>query len=122
MKFKSINDFKNYKPALLSKSIKIMIGMNTCGISAGADKVYKFFEKEIEKRGIQSVDLVKVGCLGLCFSEPNVEVKVAGLPDVLYGKVNEEFARRILEQHILDKRIIDENIYDKPYLDVLTLK
>lgn len=120
-KFNSVDDFLAYKPDINDDEIKVLIGMGSCGIAAGADKVYNIINTEIEKRGLKSIKVDKVGCLGLCFSEPNVEIKVPGLPDVLYGKVDERFAVRILEEHIGDKKIINENIYDKPYIDVLEL-
>ena len=71
---------------------------------------------------MKNIKLQKVGCLGLCFSEPNVEIKMEGLPDILYGKVDEKFALRILLEHIIDKKIINYNIIDKPYIDVFDLK
>ena len=121
-KFNSINDFENYKTNISNATIKILVGMGSCGIAAGADKVYNLFKNEIEERGLKSIELKKVGCLGLCFSEPNVEVIMPELPDVLYSKVDEKFAVRILEEHINDKKIINENIFDKPFIDPLGLK
>lgn len=117
-KFNSIKEFKEYKyPKKENKTI-IKIGLSSCGIAAGGETVYKTFEKEIEKRGLKDIEIIKVGCLGLCFSEPNVEVITPGLPDVLYGKVDEKFALRIIEEHVINKNIINHNIYDKPFIDV----
>lgn len=120
-KFNSTKNFINYEPKKNDKRAEILVGMGSCGIAAGADKVFNLLEEEISKRGITTINLKKVGCLGLCFSEPNVEVKTLELPDILYGKVDEKFAIRILEEHIANNNIINENIYDKPYIDVLTL-
>ncbi len=121
-RFKSIKDFYNYKGEASDANVKILVGMGSCGIAAGADKVYSLFEKEISDMGLANIKLQKVGCLGLCFSEPNVEIKMEGLPDILYGKVDEKFALRILLEHIGDKKIINHNIIDKPYIDVFELK
>lgn len=120
-KFNNYDDFISYKIESKEEKIEILVGMGSCGIAAGAKKVYEVLEKEIEKRGLSNIELKITGCLGLCFSEPNVEVKVPGLIDILYGKVNEKFAVRIIEEHIANKSIINENIYDKPYIDVLPL-
>ncbi len=112
-KFKSIEDLKNHKPEE-TDSIIVNVGMSSCGIAAGADKTMAFIEEQITKMGIKNIILQKVGCLGLCFSEPNVEVIMPNMPSVLYGKVDENFAFRILEEHVSQKRIINENIYDNP--------
>ena len=95
--------------------------MGSCGIAAGADKVYNKFKDEISVRDLNDIEIKKVGCLGLCFSEPNVEIKIPGLPDVLYGKVDEKFTIRIIEEHILENRVINHNIFDKPYIDIFKL-
>jgi len=120
-KFRSIDDFESFKPEISNNKIKILVGMGSCGIAAGADKVYELFNEEISKRGLNGIDLKKVGCLGLCFSEPNVEVQIEDLPDILYGKVDLNFAIRIIEEHIVEGKIINEHIFDKPYIDVLNL-
>ena len=118
-KFDSIKSFKAYQSPEKNVQYRILVGMGSCGIAAGANKVFKVIENEINKRGLKNIEILPVGCLGLCFSEPNVEVIVPDLPDILYGKVDEKFAERIIEQHVLHKNIINENIFDKPIIDVL---
>jgi len=121
-KFTSAKEFINTQFKAEEGVTEILVGMGSCGIAAGANKVFNLFNHEVEKRGLKNVVVKKVGCLGLCFSEPNVEVKMAGLPDVLYGKVDEKFSLRILDEHLLMKNIINDNLYDKPYIDVLEIK
>lgn len=121
IKFNSVDEFLQYNKTKSESKIKIYVGMGSCGIAAGADKVLNTFKKEIISRGLNNVELKQVGCLGLCYSEPNVEVIVPDLPNVLYGKVDEKFVLRIIEQHIGNKIIINDNIYDKPLVDVLKL-
>ena len=116
-KFNNVEDFYAYKPKPHPKK-QVLVGCSTCGIAAGANKVFTVLQQEIKKRGIQNVELKKVGCLGLCYCEPNVEVKVPGLPDILYGKVDEALVLRILELHVCDNNIVNENIYDKPVIDI----
>ena len=118
---KTVNDFYALTWPKPAEEIFLLVGMNTCGIAAGADKVFTILKKETEKLGLRQVKVKQVGCLGLCFCEPNVEVYVPGLPDVLYGKVDETFALRILIEHVIDRHVINENIYDKPYIDVMQL-
>lgn len=116
--FKSVEDFNNFKLDKTGITAEILVGMGTCGIAAGADKVLAKLQNSIDKKGLTSVVVKKTGCLGLCFSEPNVEVRIDGLPDVLYGYVDGEFADRIIEEHIIDKKIIAKNVVDKPIIDI----
>jgi len=91
----------------------IKIGMSTCGIAAGAQEVYDLFEKEIKAHNI-SIDLKKTGCLGMCHCEPLVEIAVEGLPAVIYGRVTQEIAQRLMEDHICHKRLVNDHIYELP--------
>lgn len=117
-KFKKIDDLKNYKANADLDKTKILVGMGTCGIAAGADKVLKKFKDQVKMLAMKNVEVKQVGCLGLCFSEPNVEVIKEGMPDVLYGKVDLKFTIKIIEEHIINSTIINENIYDKPYINI----
>ena len=122
-RFTSIEEFKNYKPLSSSADeIFIKVGMSTCGIAAGAEKIFDIMQHEIERRHLASVKIKKVGCLGLCYCEPNIEVLVPGMPPVLYGNVDDKCALRIMEEHVCDHRIVNEHVYDKPYIDVLTVE
>ena len=118
-KFKTVDDLKKYSSKKDENEVQILVGMGTCGIAAGSNKVIKKFEELAKIRGLENVTVKQVGCLGLCFSEPNVEIVKEGLPEVLYGKVDEKFAVRIFDEHVIDAKIINERIYDKPYIDIL---
>jgi len=89
----------------------IKIGMSSCGIAAGAEKTYKIFIEEIGKRKIQ-VAIRKCGCVGMCSVEPLVEVSIEGMPQVIYGKVDESAAIRIIDEHIIGHKLVDDHIYD----------
>ncbi len=89
----------------------IKVGMSTCGIAAGADKVYALLKEEIEKRGL-AVSLEKCGCLGMCFAEPLVEVGMAGAPVVIYGRVDTSVAHRIIDEHLCCGRIVSDHVYE----------
>ncbi len=76
----------------------IKVGMATCGIAAGADKIFSFLKTEADKRGL-NIDVRTTGCIGNCFAEPLVEVKAGG-KQLMYTLVNEELASKILDQHV----------------------
>lgn len=118
-KFSSVDQLLQYTPEKGTDVTEILVGYGTCGIAAGADKVYQTLMDEVRDKKMKNIAVKKVGCLGLCYSEPNVEVLVPGLPSVLYGKVDSIMALKMLDQHVIKKRILDENIFDKPYVDVL---
>jgi (2Fe-2S) ferredoxin len=118
-RFSSVQQLMSYTPAKNEGVTEILVGYGTCGIAAGADKVFMTLTDEVRDKKLKNIVIKKVGCLGLCFSEPNVEVRVPGLPPVLYGKVDSIMALKMLDQHVIKKRILEENIYDKPYIDVL---
>lgn len=122
-KFTNIDSILNRKPEDNSQKVIIKIGMSTCGIAAGADVVLNTMKKHLAKKDHLDIaySIEQVGCMGLCFSEPNVEILMPGFPDILYGKVDEDFAVKIIEEHIIDKKIINERLYDRPSVDVLSL-
>lgn len=103
------------KAAAAPKSTRqyIKVGMSTCGIAAGAQVVFDLFKKEVEHRAL-TVEVVRTGCLGMCYAEPLVEVSIAGLPSVTYGGVSKEVALRIIEEHLCGKRLVNDHIYDSP--------
>lgn len=89
----------------------IKVGMSTCGIAAGADKVYELFMEEVKKRKLD-IQVKKCGCQGMCYSEPLVEVRVKGTPEVIYGRVDKEGVIKILEKHVCDKVLVKDSIYE----------
>lgn len=91
-----------------SKITRIMVGMSTCGISAGADEVYEAIEDEVEKLGLKNVRVCKVGCIGICKLEPLVEVIKPGEEKTTYVKITPYKGRRIVASHVFS----DKPIYD----------
>lgn len=94
--------------------IIIIIGMGTCGIAAGAKRSLDAFIDEVGKKGLENITVKQTGCMGLCYVEPTIEVKVPGMPDTIYGKVNEEVARKIVDSHIVQKKLVDNHIFNRP--------
>jgi NADP-reducing hydrogenase subunit HndB len=101
------------------KRAEVIIGMGTCGIAAGAKTVFDAFLDELNKAGISDVTVKQTGCMGLCFSEPTVEVLCDDMPHVVYGNVDEKTARRIVTEHLLGKALVSDHIFDKPSMDII---
>jgi len=104
------------------KTAQIIIGMGTCGLAAGAKETFDAFVAALVELRLEHVAVRQTGCMGLCYSEPTVEVVVPGMPTVVYGKVNAEVARRIVQKHLVDRRLVDDHIYDKPAADWTTAR
>ncbi|MBN2685446.1 MAG: hypothetical protein JXR40_09225 [Pontiellaceae bacterium] len=101
------------------KSARIIIGMGTCGIAAGAKEAFDAFLDELSSHNVTDTKITQTGCMGLCFSEPTVEVEVPGMPRVIYGNVDDKVARRIVKDHIIGKALVSDHIFDKPAADII---
>ncbi|MDD6735106.1 MAG: (2Fe-2S) ferredoxin domain-containing protein [Clostridiales bacterium] len=88
--------------------IRIVVGMATCGIAAGARPVLNAFVKEIEKRNLQGVTVTQTGCIGMCRLEPIVEVYVPGQDKVTYVHMTEDKAARVVAEHIINNKPVAE--------------
>jgi NADP-reducing hydrogenase subunit HndB len=102
-----------------NKDAQIIVGMGTCGIAAGAKETFNAIIDELDAKGITHVLVRQTGCMGLCHSEPTVEVLVQDMPAVIYGKVGAELGRKIVNEHIVNKHLIDNHICDKPAMDIV---
>ena len=89
-------------------SIKILVGMATCGIAAGARPVMQAFLEEVQKRNLKNVVVQQTGCIGVCRLEPIAEVFVPGEEKVTYVKLNPDMVPRIVNDHIVNKNIVNE--------------
>ncbi len=81
---------------------RIVVGMATCGIAAGARPVMNKFVEEIEKRNLTNVTVTQTGCIGMCQYEPIAEVLVPGKEKVTYVKLTEEKVAQIIADHIVN--------------------
>lgn len=102
-----------------AKTVCITVGMGTCGIAAGAKEALDAFLDELKRNNVTDIIVKQTGCMGLCYSEPTVEVKVPEMPTIVYGKVDAETARKIVRKHVIGKALINDRIYDKPAADIL---
>ena len=88
--------------------IRIVVGMATCGIAAGARPVLNAFLQEIEKRNVQNATVTQTGCIGMCRLEPIVEVYAPGKEKVTYVKMTEEKAKKVVAEHIVNGNPVAE--------------
>ena len=90
------------------ETTRVVIGMATCGIAAGARPVMLAFMDEISKRGLQHVTVSQTGCIGMCRLEPMVDVIMPGQEKVTYVHVKPEMVERIVDDHIIHGRPVHE--------------
>ena len=88
--------------------VRIVVGMATCGIAAGARPVMNAFLEEVNKRGLGNVTVTQTGCIGMCRLEPIVEVMMPGEEKVTYVKMTEEKVARVVAEHIINKQPVVE--------------
>ncbi|MDR1440552.1 MAG: (2Fe-2S) ferredoxin domain-containing protein [Clostridiales bacterium] len=88
--------------------IRIVVGMATCGIAAGARPVLAAFAEEIAKRSVKNVSVGQTGCIGICQYEPVVEVFEPGKEKVTYVKMTPERAVRVVSNHIINGSVVSE--------------
>ena len=87
---------------------RIVVGMATCGIAAGARPVMLAFIEELKKRGIENVTVAQTGCVGMCRLEPMVEIYVKDQEKVTYVHMSPEKVARIVNDHIVNGRPVEE--------------
>lgn len=88
--------------------IRIVVGMATCGIAAGARPVLNAFVREVEARNLTDVMVTQTGCIGMCRLEPIVEVYVPGEEKVTYVHMTEDKVARVVAEHIINNRPVTE--------------
>jgi NADP-reducing hydrogenase subunit HndB len=92
------NDPENY--------VHVKVAMATCGIAAGAKLIMDFFIEQLDRRNIDGV-VTQTGCMGYCYAEPTIEVKLAGQDPVVFGEVNIKKADEIIEKYIKTGELVD---------------
>ena len=89
-------------------TVRIVVGMATCGIAAGARPVLSALVEEVGKRNLANVTVAQTGCIGMCRLEPIVEVMAPGKEKVTYVKMTEEKARKVIADHIVNGSVVAE--------------
>lgn len=118
MKIKSLADLKKIKADVQEKiklreqsenaehMVQIKVAMATCGIASGAKEIMTYMIDELDYQGIDGV-VTQTGCMGYCYAEPTIEVKLPGEEPVVYGFVNKEKAKEIIDIYILKGEMVD---------------
>ena len=90
------------------ETTRVVIGMATCGIAAGARPVMLAFMDEIDKRKLAHVTVSQTGCIGMCRLEHMVDVILPGQEKVTYVHVKPEMVPRIVAEHVVNGRPVEE--------------
>jgi len=91
----------------LETGTKIIVGMGTCGIAAGARETMHAILNELKKREVEA-HVTTVGCIGMCVKEPLVDIEQAGKPRITYGNVKPSMVPRIIEEHLIKGNVVEE--------------
>lgn len=89
-------------------AVRIVVGMATCGIAAGARPVLNAFVEEIAKRNLKGVSVTQTGCIGMCQYEPIVEVIQPGKEKVTYVKMTADKVAKVVTDHIVNGNPVAE--------------
>lgn len=118
MKIKSLADLKKIKADVQEKIklreqsqnaehiVQVKVAMATCGIASGAKEIMTYMIDELDYQGIDGV-VTQTGCMGYCYAEPTIEVKLPGKDPVVYGFVTKEKAKEIIDVYIMKGEMID---------------
>ena len=92
-----------------SGDVRVVVGMATCGIAAGARPVLNEFVKDVSEEGLSDkVTVSQTGCIGICQYEPVVEVFEAGKEKVTYVKMTADKAKEVVEKHLKGGKVVSE--------------
>ena len=86
---------------------KLIVGMGTCGIAAGARDIFRTVREEIDKRDLD-VTVTQTGCIGMCEKEPLLDVKLPGKKRVTYGNLEENDVKTIMVEHVINGNIVKD--------------
>lgn len=90
------------------ESTRVVVGMATCGIAAGARPVLSAFVEEVAKEKVENVTVGQTGCIGICQYEPVVEIFEKDKPKTTYVKMTAEKAIKVVHQHLIGGEIVAE--------------
>ena len=93
-----------------SNTIRVVVGMATCGISAGARPVLNAIVEELARENVAGVQVTQTGCIGICQYEPVVEVYEPGKEKVTYVMMTPEKAIRMVRQHLIKGEPVQDYI------------
>lgn len=86
---------------------KVIVGIGTCGIAAGAQETQDAILRELEKYGIDA-EVSGVGCIGMCSKEPLVDIQQAGYPRITYCNVTANMVPRLVREHLVEGNVVQD--------------
>jgi len=114
---KSLADLEAIRKQMLDKvtlrkedeeGVRVVVGMATCGIAAGARPVMNAFMEEAAKRNLGHITVSQTGCIGMCRLEPIVEIYEKDKEKVTYVKMTPEKAARVVAEHLVNGNVVAE--------------
>jgi NADP-reducing hydrogenase subunit HndB len=117
-KVKTLEDLRKLRDELKGKTslrdrsenpeeiIQVKVAMATCCIASGSRETMNYIADELEKRNIEAV-VTQTGCMGYCYAEPTVEIKMPGKEPIVFGYVNEKKADEIIEKYIRSGELVE---------------
>jgi NADP-reducing hydrogenase subunit HndB len=115
---KSLDDLKKIREEALAKrkitetsgATKVIVGMGTCGIAAGARETMKAVLEYIEAKNLPNIVVTQTGCIGLCEQEPILQVVMSEKEKVTYGKVSPDVVKTIMENHVEKGEVVEGHV------------
>ena len=87
---------------------RVVVGMATCGIAAGARPVLNAFTEEVAKRGLKNVMVTQTGCIGICKYEPVVEIYTPNGEKTTYVHMTAEKVAKVVNDHVVNGNVVTE--------------
>ena len=119
-KIESLADLRKIKESAAARmaargegKTRVIVGLDTCGIAAGARLVMQAIMEELQKQSLPGVTVETTGCIGMCRSEPLVDVIREGAPRITYGRVKPSDAARIVADHIVNGQSVQELLLER---------
>ena len=94
------------KPTRSEKIVQVRVAIATCSIASGAKTIIEFFHEQLDRRNISAL-VTKTGCMGYCYAEPTIEVKLPDQDPVVFGFVDLKRADQIIEKYIKTGEFVD---------------
>lgn len=117
-KIKSLNDLRQLREELKGKlnlreksdnpeqQVQIKVSMATCGIAAGAKEVMGFLIEELDRHAIDAI-VTQTGCMGYCYAEPTLEIKLPNQDPIVFGYVDNAKVIELIERYIKKGELVD---------------
>ncbi len=111
-RIKSVTDLKEYqkrhqaREAARKEKVVVNVSLATCGIASGGPAVLDAMKDELGKQGLTDVEFITSGCMTYCYAEPTVEVTLPGKEPVVFGKLDANSARTLVQKYIKGGEVV----------------